>query len=202
MITCVGFKEKGIEPAPEILGNGFKIRRLTMADAALDHEAVMASREFLYHWEQNPPYPPEDFSVSDNEGDIRKMYSAHEEGSRYTYTVVNADETQILGCVYLIPSDDPMYSTAEVTTWDGTDLSTVDGTVSFWVRPSTWHQGFEGVILRVILNWLRNDWVFNRAVILTNEALTHQIETIESLSLSRRFSYDRPKDMYRSHAYA
>jgi hypothetical protein len=37
---------------------------------------------------------------------------------------------------------------------------------------------------------------------MTNEKLEHQIATIESLGLTRRFDYDREKDMYTSNAYA
>ncbi len=83
-----------------------------------------------------------------------------------------------------------------------TDLSAVDATVAFWVRPSTWQDGFERLLLEAILGWLRDQWSFERAVIVTNEKLDHQIATIESLGLTRRFDYDRDRDMYTSHAYA
>jgi RimJ/RimL family protein N-acetyltransferase len=198
----MGFREQGIEPAPGFTGNGFIIRPLTPSDVALDYEAVMASRDFLFHWEQDPPYPSEDFSIADNLKDLEKMYSAHCDGSRYTYTVMNAAETEALGCIYLIPNEDRMYLTAEVTSHDGTELSTVDATVSFWVRPSTWNDGFERVVLGAVLDWLHHDWSLKRPVIITNEHLHHQIATIEGLGLTRRFDYDRNKDMYTSHAYA
>ena len=127
----MSFRERGIQPADGFGGDGFIIRPLVPSDVVLDHEAVMSSREFLYHWEQEPPYPPEDFSVEDNLEDLEQMHSEHRNGTRYTYTVVNAGETQVLGCVYLLPNDDRMYRTAEVTSHDGTDLSTVDATVAF-----------------------------------------------------------------------
>ena len=184
------------------MADGFIVRRIVPSDVALDYDAVMSSREFLLHWEQDPPYPPEDFSVEDNLKDLEKMDTAHRVGARYTYTVMNADETQALGCIYLLPNDDRMYLTAEVTTHDGTDLSSVDATVSFWVRPSTWADGFERVVLDAVLGWLREDWSLKRPVIITNEMLEHQIATIESLGLTRRFDYNRDKDMYTSYAYA
>jgi hypothetical protein len=115
---------------------------------------------------------------------------------------MNADETQVLGCVYLLPNDDRMYRAAAVTSHDGTDLSSVDATIAFWVRMSTWEAGFERVLLEAVLGWLRDDWSIERPVIITNEKLEHQIATIESLGLVRRFDYDRDKDMYTSHAYA
>ena len=143
----MGFREQGIEPADGFTGDGFIVRPLVPSDVVLDHEAVMSSREFLYDWEQDPPYPPEDFSVEDNLEDLEQMDSEHRNGTRYTYTVTNADETQVLGCIYLLPNDDRMYRTAEVTSHDGTDLSSVDATVAFWVRVSTWEDGFERALL-------------------------------------------------------
>ena len=198
----MGFREQGIEAADGFVADGFIVRRLVPSDVALDYDAVMSSREFLLHWEQDPPYPPANFSVEDNLKDLEKMDSAHRDGSRYTYTVMNADEMQALGCIYFAPNDDRMYLTAEVTTHDGSDLSSVDATVSFWVRPSTWKDGFERVVLDAVLGWLRQDWSLERPVIITNEKLDHQITTIESLGLTRRFDYDRDKDMYTSYAYA
>lgn len=202
MMSGMSFQERGIAPADGFDGDGFIVRPLVPSDVVLDHDAVMSSREFLYHWEQEPPYPPEDFSVEDNLGDLEQMDGEHRDRTRYTYTVMNPDESQVLGCIYLLPNDDRMYRTAEVTSHDGTDLSTVDATVAFWVRVSTWDNGFERTLLDAVLGWLRDGWALERPVVMTNEHLDHQIATIESLGLTRRFDYDRDKDMYTSRAYA
>lgn len=196
------FREQGIEPADGFSGDGFIVRPVLPSDNALDHDAVMETREFLYHWEQDPPYPPEDFSVDDNLADLEQMHAAHLDGTRYAYTVMNSDETRCLGCIYLLPNNDRMYRTAEVTSDDGTDFSTIDMTVSLWVRTSTWESGFEGKLLAAVLAWLRTDWTIERPVFLTNEHLDQQIATCESLGLTRRFDYDRERDMYTTHAYA
>lgn len=197
----MSFREQGIEPADGFTGDGFLVRPLLPSDVVLDHEAVMSSRAFLYHWEQDPPYPPEDFTVEDNLADLEQMDGEHRNGTRYTYTVMNAEETLVLGCIYFLPNDDRMYRTAHLTSHDGTDLSSVDATISFWVRTSTWEAGFEPRLLDAVLGWLQRDWSLERPVIITNEKLDHQIATIESLGLVRRFDFDRPKDMYTSHAY-
>lgn len=148
----MSFADRGIRPSNGVARDGFIVRPLVPTDVVLDHDAVMASREFLYHWEQDPPYPPEDFSVEDNLVDLELMAEAHRAGSRYTYTVLIADESEALGCIYLLPNDDRLYRTAVVTSHDGTDLSSVDATVSFWVRPSTWEDGFERTLLDT-LTW-------------------------------------------------
>ena len=197
----MSFREQGIEPADGFEGDGFIVRRLLISDVVLDHAAVMSSREFLYHWEQEPPWPAEDFSVEDNLEDLVKMDNEHQAGTRYTYTVLNSDETQVLGCVYLIPSNDRMFKTADMTSIDGTDFSDVDATISFWVVTSSWEDGFERMLLEGVLGWVRDDWDIERPVVLTNEKLDHQIATIESVGLTRLFEYDRDRDMYTSYLF-
>jgi len=201
MMPAMSFRDQGIEPADGFTGDGFLVRPLLPSDVVLDHDAVMSSREFLYHWEQEPPYPPEDFSVDDNLVDLEQMDGEHRKGTRYTYTVMNADETEVLGCIYLFPNNDRMYRSAEVTSHDGTDFSSFDITVAFWVRVSTWEHGFERDLLDAVLSWLRDDWPIRGTLVMTNESLDHQIATIESLGLKRRFEYDRDRDMYRTYAY-
>jgi len=198
----MSLREQGIEPPDGFAGDGFIVRPLVPSDNALDHEAVMSTREFLYHWEQEPPYPPEDFSPEDNLEDLNQMDGEHQAGTRYTYTVMSSDESQTLGCIYFFPNNDRMYKTAQVTSHDGTGFSSYDVTLMFWVRTSTWEDGFEGALLMSVLAWLRDDWSVERPVVLTNEKLDHQIASIEGLGLTRRFDYDRDRDMYTTHAYA
>ena len=69
----MSFRERGIQPGDGFARDGFIIRPLVPSDAVVDHEAVMSSREFLYHWEQDPPYPPADFSVEENLEDLEQM---------------------------------------------------------------------------------------------------------------------------------
>lgn len=195
------FRDRGIEPVDGFATDTFLVRPLLPTDVVLDHDAVMATRDFLYHWEQEPPYPPADFSVEDNLADLEQMRTAHLEGTRYTYTVMTADETQVLGCIYLLPGDDRMYRSAKVMSHDGTALESLDATMAFWVRESTWAEGFERELLDAVIDWLDDVWAIEQWVVLTNEHLDHQMVTIESLGLRRRFDYDRDKDMYTSHGY-
>ena len=48
----------------------------------------------------DPPYPAEDFSLEDNLADLEQMRSEHVAGTRYVYTVMASDETEVLGCTY------------------------------------------------------------------------------------------------------
>ncbi|MEM9465962.1 MAG: hypothetical protein AAGA90_11345 [Actinomycetota bacterium] len=194
-------RTQGIDAPDGFAGDGFVVRPLRPSDNPIDHEAVMSTREFLYHWEQEPPYPAEDFSLEENLEDLEQMATAHDDGIRYTFTVMNADETQALGCLYFFPNDDRMFPSAVVTSHDGTDFGSVDLVMAFWVRASTWDDGFEAVLLEAVLEWIRTDWSVSSPVVMTNEALEHQIASIESVGLVRAFDYDRDKDMYTNLVY-
>jgi hypothetical protein len=98
------FPEQGIEPAAGFTGDGFIVRPLMPSDVVLDHEAVMSSREFLHDWEQDPPYPPEDFSVEDNLKDLEKMDREHRNGTRYTYTVMTPTRPRSSGASTSCPT--------------------------------------------------------------------------------------------------
>ena len=197
----MSFRTQGIDAPAGFSGDGFVVRPLLPSDNALDHAAVMETREFLYHWEQEPPYPPEDFSLEENLEDLEGMAQAHEDGIRYTYTVMNADETEVLGCLYFMPNDDRMYPSATVSSHDGSDFTTVDLLLGFWVRTSTWADGFEATLLAAVLAWIERDWSVTAPVVVTNDALDTQIASIESVGLTRRFDYDRDKDMYTNLVY-
>lgn len=192
----MSFREQGIEAPAGFVGNGFLVRPLLPSDNELDYAAVMASREFLYHWEQEPPYPAEDFSLADNLADLEQMRSEHVAGTRYVYTVMASDETEVLGCTYFFPNDDRMWRTAEVTAGDASGFASVDLVVAFWARVDTWAGGFERTLLDGVWDWVRNGWSAETPVVMTNVALEHQVATIEAAGLTRRFSYDREKDMY------
>ena len=113
---------------------------------------------FLYHWEQTPPYPSEDWSLEDNLADLEQMRREHEAGTRYVYTVMNLDETEVLGCTYYFANDDRMWRTAEVTTGDETGFGSVDLVVAFWARADTWVDGFEQTLLDGVWGWIRDVW--------------------------------------------
>ena len=110
--------------------------------------------------------------------------------------VMASDETEVLGCTYFFPNDDRMWRTAEVTAGDASGFASVDLVVAFWARVDTWAGGFERTLLDGVWDWVRNGWSAETPVVMTNVALEHQVATIEAAGLTRRFSYDREKDMY------
>ena len=63
-------------------------------------------------------------------------------------------------------------------------------------QADTWAGGFEQTLLDGVWGWVRNVWSVETPVAMTNVALEHQIATIEAAGLTRRFAYDRDRDLY------
>lgn len=88
-----------------IEGPGFRMRPLRLADAEKDYEAVMASAERLKGW-MDPDDPwPEGLTLHENRVDLGWHEREFTSGHSFAWTVVAPDDSCVLGCAYLYPSD-------------------------------------------------------------------------------------------------
>ena len=60
----------------------------------------------------------------------------------FAYTMVARDESQVLGCMYVEPSD------------------THDAKVWMWVRRSAWEDGLDPILESTVRDWIARDWPF------------------------------------------
>ena len=138
--------------APSGLETGaFILRPIVASDAELDYEAVMESREFLRKWEQST-WPEDDFTVEANREEMVKMERRHASREAFGYTMMNLDQTECLGCVYIFPPDANWFSDADVTAVDADQWSDCDVMISFWVRKSRLPEGMDRLLLDSLLN--------------------------------------------------
>src|SRR5699024_5210272 len=80
----------------------FVLRPITAADARLDCEAGVDSREDLRQWEPST-WPEDDFTVADNQSDPVDLERWNSENLAFTYTILAPSESRCLGCVYILP---------------------------------------------------------------------------------------------------
>ena len=179
--------------------DAFLVRPALATDAELDYEAVMASKEFLRVWEQDS-WPEDDFTVEDNRADLEKMETRHVAGYAFGYTVMNLDETECLGCVYVMPPDAKMFAGAkpdEQAPWDA-----CDGTVYFWVRTALLESGVDRALLGELRTWFDTAWTLSNVTFNTNEALRQQVELYEAAGMQRRYALTVPGEPARHLGYA
>jgi hypothetical protein len=125
----------------------FILRALSIHDVVKDYDAVMTSQEHLWRrFGEVWGWPQKDLSFEQDLVDLAWHQKEFELKNSFAYTVINLDQSKVLGCVYLYPSrtDD------------------IDADVWFWARESEHQFNLEQDIKVFLMGWLSNFWSFNR----------------------------------------
>jgi hypothetical protein len=169
----------------------FILRPITAADAALDFAAVVETRDDLRLWEQSD-WPADDFTVEDNRLDLVGLEQRHVERYAYTFTVQDPTESECLGCVYVFPTGAKFLANSEVTPVGDDRWEDVDAVVYFWARLSRMETGMDARLLAALRPWFRDEWQARKAVYVTNERFTQQVDLIRSTDLALKFELVEP----------
>lgn len=195
------FRGQEISPPSGLETPQFILRPIVAADAELDYEAVMESRDFLRKWEQST-WPEDDFTVEANRKDMVKLEDRHKSGESFAYTVMNPEQTECFGCVYLFSPSAKWLADADITALGADHWSDRDALLSFWVRKSKLAEGLDRTLLDSLLRWLEEEWSFDAPVVSTNEEFEQQVTMIETAGLTRRFELKLPESSGKDLAFA
>jgi hypothetical protein len=111
----------------------------------IDYPAVMGSRERLWaRYGETWGWPPETMSFEADREDLARHEAEAEANEAFNYAVLDADETALLGCVYIDPSDE------------------FDAQVSWWVVDELLGSELERALDDFVPRWLRETWGFTR----------------------------------------
>ena len=147
------YREHDAIPA-EYISEEYVFRPLTTKDVKLDYDAVMESKTSLRRiW--NSTWPSDDFSIEENYDDLERHEMDHLARKEFTFTIMNSDETECLGCMYFRPLLES-FSTGDYQT-----------AVRFWVRSSRIQDNLDKRVLEGIIHWLQSEWKFNKIVFVT-----------------------------------
>lgn len=126
-----------------LIDDSFTLEPLGPEHNERDYAAWMSS---IDHIRATPGFPdgtwPSPMELDDNLADLERHARHFAERAGFTYTVLDA-LGDVVGCVYIYPSDDPAYS----------------ADVSSWVRVS--HAHLDRPLWRAVTNWLAADWPFD-----------------------------------------
>jgi hypothetical protein len=133
------------------LATGHHLRPIREADVDLDYPAVMGSRERLWaKYGTAWGWPPPTLTYDADKQDLARHEAEIAAQETFNYAVLDEEETELLGCVYIDPADaeSPPGTDAVASWWlvdhaVGTDLERVlDDFVPRWLA-ETW--GFRSV---------------------------------------------------------
>ena len=131
----------------------FKLRPLTIHHVVKDYDAVMTSRDDLWRrFGEVWGWPADDLTLEQDLIDLAWHQKEFQTKSSFAYTVLNLEESQVLGCVYVYPSK----------------LQDIDAEIWFWIRQSALASNLEQQLYCFITRWLTKRWPFN-TVMLNNK---------------------------------
>jgi hypothetical protein len=148
-------------PVPRELRTAeFLLRPLRATDAALDYDAVMASRERLLRRSAGQ-WPRAGFTLAENRADLAQHEAEFHARLAFAYTMMNPDETECLGCVYLYPL---RHTLERYGAPADAIAAAAEGEVeaSFWVRQDREADDLDRCLLASLLPWLRGGFAFER----------------------------------------
>lgn len=127
----------------------FRLRMLTVNDVKLDYDAVMTSIEHLQKTKPfgpNHKWPTKDLSYEQDLSDLGWHQKEFQKRSSFAFTLINLDETECLGCMYIYPSNNPNY----------------DAIIMMWVRQSEVANGLDEILFSSVKKWIQNKWPFKK----------------------------------------
>lgn len=128
----------------KLVAGRFTLRTLTIHDLEKDFEAVTSNVEHLQKVWGNEW--PEGLSRDQNLIDLGWHQKEFQRRTSFAYTVVEHNESRVLGCVYIYPTRKKGY----------------DAEVYFWARQDTGEPNLEQKLENILRQWFINDWPFER----------------------------------------
>ena len=134
---------------PEILiTDKFRMRMLTVNDVVKDYDAVMSSVDHLEGvFGPNSKWPSKELTLEQDLIDLGWHQKEFQRRTSFAYTVMNPDESQCLGCVYIEPAAKRDF----------------DAEVYLWVRKSEYDKGLDNLLFDIVKKWIGNEWPFKNA---------------------------------------
>jgi RimJ/RimL family protein N-acetyltransferase len=129
------------------LPTGHHLRPIRAEDLELDHPAVMGSQPRL--WTLFGPvwgWPPADMSPEQDEEDLARHADEMTRNESFNFAIFDADETALLGCVYVDPPEAEGY----------------DAEVSWWVVDDEVGSSLERAVEAQVPAWLESRWPLQR----------------------------------------
>lgn len=130
----------------QLLDSAFLLRRIRQSDARLDHEAVMSSAAQL-RVQFNDGWPADDFTVTENQEQLAIHEKQFADRVAFVYTILRPDESQVLGCVYIVPDES----------------GECDASLQYWVRTSEVGGELPQRVRKTLEDWLKTHWPFESA---------------------------------------
>ncbi len=125
------------------LRTGHHLRPIRASDVELDMPAVMGSQERLWSiYGKAWGWPPATMTAEQDREDLARHEAEIEAHESFNYALFDADETELLGCVYIDPPEKPG----------------ADAEISWWVVDRLVGSPVEAALDEHVPRWVSEEW--------------------------------------------
>ena len=129
------------------LPTGHHLRPIRADDTELDMVAVMSSQERLFSiYGKAWGWPPATMTAEQDREDLQHHADEMERHESFNYALLDADETVLLGCVYIDPPEKPG----------------ADAEISWWVVDECVGTELEAALDELVPRWIAAEWPLER----------------------------------------
>ena len=146
-MTAHEFVPVGFDPPTSLRTDQFRLEPLGPQHNQADHAAWMSSIEHIRSTTGFPDgnWPPlNGMTLEENLADLRRHADDFTKRTGFTFTVLDGEDGDVIGCVYLYPSS--------AENWDVT--------VQSWVRAD--RAELDAPLADAVARWLAADWPWER----------------------------------------
>jgi hypothetical protein len=145
-MTAEEFVPAGFDPPTSLATDRFRLEPLGPQHNEADHAAWTSS---IDHIRSTPGFadgrwPRPGMTLEENLGDLRRHHDDFTRRAGFTFTVLDLGDDDVIGCVYLYPSDSEEW----------------DVTVESWVRAD--RAELDRPLADAVAQWLATDWPWER----------------------------------------
>lgn len=131
----------------ELGTGGHHLRPIGPDDTDIDMVAVMGSRHRLWSmFGEVWGWPPEGMTAEQDREDLVRHAEEMERNESFNFALLDADETVLLGCVYIDPAE----------------KQGADADISWWVVDELVGGPIEEALDALVPRWIDADWPFER----------------------------------------
>ncbi|QNN54625.1 GNAT family N-acetyltransferase [Nocardioides mesophilus] len=136
-----------VHPKRVELPSGQHLRPIRADDTELDLVAVMGSRERLWSmYGEAWGWPPATMTAEQDREDLQHHADEMERNESFNYALFDEQESELLGCVYIEPTDKPG----------------ADADVMWWVVDPLVGSEVEQALDDLVPLWIASDWPFEQ----------------------------------------
>lgn len=129
-----------------LVARDFKLKPLSPKYCELDYQAVMSSLDHLKGvFGPKSDWPNPKMTLEESRNSINEDHKFFLAKKGFSYSVLNSDETEVMGCVYVFPA------------WKGFDAEVV-----MWVSQKAYAHGFDPILFSTVEKWLKEQWPFKK----------------------------------------